>query len=61
MALPTDVQIEIVGHHAVTSDQPMDDPHSLRATFSSMRLALDRFRHGRTGADPINYYTLLTS
>jgi hypothetical protein len=70
MVLPTDVQIEIVDHLAVTSDQPMDDLHSLRMTCSSMhhscgdpaigqRLALVRFRHQRTWDDLINYYTLL--
>ena len=71
-ALPTDMQIHIAGHLAATSDHPMDDLWSLRATYSSMcricgdpsigqRLALDRFRSWRTRADPINYYTLLAS
>jgi hypothetical protein len=72
MVLPTDVQIEIVDHLAVTSDQPMDDLHSLRMTCSSMhhscgdpaigqRLALVRFRHQRMWDDLVNYYTLLAS
>jgi hypothetical protein len=50
----------------------MDDLRSLWMTCSSMRricghlaigqrLALDRFTSGRTGADPVNYYTLLAS
>jgi hypothetical protein len=50
----------------------MDDLRSLWMTCSSMRricshlavgqrLALDRFRSGWTGADPVNYYTLLAS
>ena len=70
--LPTDVQIEIVGHLATTSDWPMDDLYSLWATCSSIyricsnptvgrRLALDQFRRGRTGANPVNYYALLAS
>ena len=37
MVLPTDMQIEIAGHLAMTSDWPMDDLHSLWATYSSMR------------------------
>ena len=68
--LPTDMQIEITGHLTTTSDWPMDDFYSLRATYSSMchicgdpaigqRLALDRVRRGRMGADPVNYYALL--
>jgi hypothetical protein len=70
MVLPTDVQIEIAVHLTATSDRPMDDLCSIRATCSSMhricgdptvdrRLALDRFRCGRTRADPIDYYALL--
>jgi len=70
--LPTDVQIEIAGHLAATLDQPMDDLHSIWATCLSMRwiygdptigrcLALDRFRHGRTWDDLINYEALLDS
>jgi len=50
----------------------MDDLCSLRETYSSMRhicddptigqcLALDRFRHGRTWDDPIDYEALLAS
>ena len=35
--LPTEVQIMIVGHLAVTSERPMDDLHSLWVTCSSMR------------------------
>ena len=72
MALPVVVQIEIAVHLVATSERPMDDLHSLRATCLSMRgiygdptvgrrLALDRFRRGRTGADPIDYYALLAS
>jgi hypothetical protein len=68
--LPTDVQIEIAVRLTATSDRPMDDLCSIRATCSSMhhicgdpiigrRLALDRFRRGRTRADPIDYYALL--
>ena len=71
-ALPVKVQIEIAGHLVATSDRPMDDLHSLRVTCSSIRRiygdpavgrrqALDRFKRGRTGADPINYYALLAS
>jgi len=70
--LPTDVQIEIAGHLAVTSDRPMDDLHSLWATCSSIYhicgnptisrcLSLDWVRRGRMGANPVNYYTLLAS
>jgi hypothetical protein len=72
MALPTDVQIEIAGHLAVTSDHPMDDLYSLWVTCSSMchicgdpaigrHLASDWFRRGRTGADPVDYYALFAS
>ena len=50
----------------------MDDHRSLWVICSSMRriygdpiigrrLALDRFRRGRMGADPVDYYTLLAS
>ena len=70
--LPIDMQIEITGHLAVTSDRPMDDLHSLWATCLSMRhiyghpavgqhLALDRFRRGRMSANLVNYYALLAS
>ena len=72
MALPTNMQIEIASHLSTTSDQHMDDLHSLLATCSSIYhicgdstvsrcRALDRVRRGRTGADPINYYALLAS
>ena len=71
-ALPTNVQIEIASHLIVTSDRPMNNLYSQRATCSSMRsicgdlavgqrLALDRFRSGRMGADPVIYYALLAS
>ena len=70
--LPTNVQIEIASHLIVTSDRPMNNLYSQRATCSSMRsicgdlavgqrLALDRFRSGRTGANPVVYYALLAS
>ena len=70
--LPIDVQIEIAGHLAMTSDRPMDDLRSLWVTCSSMRricgdpavgqhLALDRFRRGRMSANLVNYYALLAS
>jgi hypothetical protein len=36
-ALPTEVQIVIVGHLATTLEQPMDDLRSLWVTCSSMR------------------------
>ena len=63
MVLPTDVQIEIADHLAVTLDQPMDDLLSQWVTCSSVhhiyghpiiaqRLALDQYRRGRMGADP---------
>ena len=72
MVLPTDVQIDIAGHLAATSDQPMNNLHSLWVTYSSMRhiygnlvvgrcLALHPFRRGRMEADPIDYYALLAS
>ena len=71
-AVPTEVQIEIVGHLTVTSEWPMDDPSSLRVTCLSMhcicgdpaigrRLALDRFKCGRMWDDPIDYEALLAS
>ena len=37
LALPNELAIEITSHLIVTSEQPMDDLHSLRATCSSMR------------------------
>ena len=72
MALPTGLAIEITGHLAVTSERPMDDLCSLRATCSSMRsicgnpivgqrLSLVRFRCGMTWDDPIDYEALLAS
>ena len=72
LRLPIDMQIEIAGHLAATLDWPLDDLRILRVTCSSMHhiygdpaigrcLALDRFKHGRTGADPIDYYALLAS
>ena len=72
MALPTDVQIEIAGHLATTSDWPMDDLYSLWATCSSMRricgnpaigrrMVLDQCRHGLGWDDVGNYYALLSS
>jgi hypothetical protein len=72
MALPTNVQIEISGHLAVTLDRPMDELCSLWVTYSSMchiccdpaigrHLASDWFRRGRTGADPVDYYALFAS
>jgi hypothetical protein len=68
--LPINMQIEVTIHLAMTLDQPMDDLRSLQATCSSMRcicddptidrhLALDQFRCGRTGAEPVDYYALL--
>ena len=70
--LPTEVQIVIVGDLATTSEQPMDNLHSLWVTCLSMcriygdpaigrRLALDWFRRGRTWDDPIDYKALLAS
>ena len=70
-AVPTEVQIEIVGHLTVTSEWPMDDLRSLRATCSSMRriysdptvsrrVAVDQCRHGaRSSNDRVNYFALL--
>jgi len=71
-ALPTEVQIVIVGHLAATSEQPKDNLHSLWATCSSMHhicgeptvyrcLALDRYRRGSTWDDTIDYEALLAS
>ena len=34
--LPTNLAIKIASQFAVTSEQPMDDVHSLQATYSSM-------------------------
>ena len=70
--LPTEVQIVITGHLAVTSERPMDDLRSLLATYLSLYLicgdptvgrylALDQFRCGRTWDDPIDYEALLAS
>jgi hypothetical protein len=69
---PTEVQIVIVGHLTVTSEQQMNDLHSLWVTCSSMchiygdptisqRLALDRFKRGRTWDDPIDYEAFIAS
>jgi hypothetical protein len=33
LELPTEVNIDSVGHFAATSEWPMDDLHSLRATY----------------------------
>ena len=71
-ALPTEVQIVIVGHLAATSEQPKDNLHSLWVTCSSMHhicgeptvyrcLALDRYRRGSTWDDTIDYEALLAS
>jgi hypothetical protein len=69
MALPTELQIVIVGHLAATSEQPMDDLRSLWATCSSMRRicgdpAVDR----RVALDQVtrvnvhvNYFSLLAN
>ena len=71
MALPAKVQIEIASHLAATSERPMDDLRSLRATCSSMRhicgdpaigrhVAMNRCRRGaRSSNDRVNYFTLL--
>jgi len=72
LVLPTELAIEIVGHLATTSVQPMDDLCSLWATCSSMRricgnpaigrrMALDRCKHGWGWDDLSNYYALLAS
>ena len=37
LALSTNLAIEITGHLATTLEQPMDDYHSLRMTYSFMR------------------------
>ena len=70
-ALPTEVQIEIADHLAMTSEWPMNDLHSLQVTCSSMRhicsdptigrhVAVDRCRCGaRLSNDRVNYFTLL--
>ena len=68
-ALPAEVQIEIAGHLAVTSEQPMDYLRSLRVTCSSMRriysdlafarrVAVDRCRPSSLN-DCVNYFALL--
>ena len=69
--LPTDVQIEIAGHLAATSERPMEDLHSLWATCSSMCdiygdpavghcVAVGRCRRGaRSSNDLVNYFALL--
>ena len=70
--LPDELAIEIAGHLAMTSEQPMDNLCTLRVTCTSMhyicgnltigqRLGLDRFRRGRTWDDPIDYKALLAS
>ena len=41
MALPTDVQIEIIDHLTATLDHPMDNLCSLWVTYSSMRRICD--------------------
>ena len=72
MALPTDLAIEIIGHLATTSKQPMDDLRSLWVTCSSMRricgnptigqrVAMHQCKR-RLGWDDLgNYYAFLTS
>jgi hypothetical protein len=70
--VPNEVQIVIMGHLATSSEQPKDDLHSLRVTYSSMRriygdpiisqrLALDRFKRGWTWDDLVDYEALLAS
>uniref|UniRef100_K3YKZ9 F-box domain-containing protein n=1 Tax=Setaria italica TaxID=4555 RepID=K3YKZ9_SETIT len=70
--LPTEVAIEIIGHLAATSEQPMDDLRSLWATCSFMlrmcgdpavgrHVALDRFSRAMLWNKPDGYDTLLAS
>ena len=73
MVLPEEVVIVIVGHLAATSERPLDDLRSLRATCSFMRricsgghvgrrLRLDGFRRHwwtRRNNDDINYDGML--
>ena len=69
-AVPTNLAIEITDHLTVTSKWPMDDLHSLWATYLSIcricgnpavdrRLSLVRFKCGTTWDDPIDYEALL--
>jgi hypothetical protein len=73
LALPTDLAIEITDHLATTLERPMDDIHSLWATYSFMHrmcgdpaighhVAMDWCRCGvRSWNDLDNYYGLLGS
>ena len=66
-----EVQIEIAGHLAATSERPKDDFHSLQATCSSRRgicgdptigrrVVVDWHRHvARSSNDLVNYFALL--
>jgi hypothetical protein len=69
--LPIEVQIEITGHLAATSEWPMDDLCSLRVTCWNIhdicgdpavdrRVVVDQYRRGaRPSNDLINYFALL--
>ena len=70
--LSIEVQIVIAIHLAVTSERPMDDLYSLRATCLSMchicgnptvgqHVALDQCRRGLGWDNVGNYYALLSS
>ena len=70
--LPDELAIEIAGHLAMTSEQPVDDLYSLWVICLSMhricgnptigrRMALDQCRHGLGWDDVGNYYALLSS
>ncbi|RLN30064.1 hypothetical protein C2845_PM05G20900 [Panicum miliaceum] len=71
MDLPPDVAVKIVGHHAVTSVQPMDQLRALRVTYHFMRHVCSNPEVGRCISverlsaddlywyDPIGYLTLL--
>jgi hypothetical protein len=69
MVLPNEVQINIAGHLAATSERPMDDLRSLWVTCLSMhricddpaiawRMAVDQCRPSLSN-DCVNYFTLL--
>ena len=47
VALPTKVNIDIAGHLAATSERPMDDLRSLRATCQEMRRVSNNTAVGR--------------
>jgi hypothetical protein len=47
VVLPIEVNNDIAGHRAATSERPMDDLRSLRATYREMRCVCNNATVGR--------------